>query len=126
MIDWNKIINSSLVVSAYKMAKNDGFNASIHDIASMLLQEGIIDIDGEPTEKAVKEGLVSVRMTLNKKPNPVADFKAKYPVFNLLPDKHFKVIDGRVCISETGLKILGEKLNRDLLGELKEKFPDKY
>lgn len=126
MIDWNKIINSSLVVSAYKMAKNDGFNASIHDIASMLLQEGIIDIDGEPTEKAVKEGLVSIRMTLNKKPNPVADFKAKYPVFNLLPDKHFKVIDGRVCISETGLKILGEKLNRDLLGELKEKFPDKY
>lgn len=126
MIDWNKIINSSLVVSAYKMAKNDGFNASIQDIASMLLQEGIIDIDGEPTEKAVKEGLVSVRMTINKEPQPVAEFKAKYPIFDLLPDKHFKVIDGRVCISETGLKILGEKLNRDLLGELKDKFPDKY
>ena len=126
MIDWNKIINSSLVVSAYKMAKNDGFNTSIQDIASMLLQEGIIDIDGKPTARAIKEGLISVRMTINKKPDPVAEFKAKYPIFNLLPDKHFKVIDGRVCISETGLKILGEKLNRDLLGELKDKFPDKY
>ena len=119
-----KLFNSPLVIDAYDMATADGIKTTIPEIANALIEAGMITRDGEPTARAIKEGLVERKLMTDH--DAIADFKAKYPIFNLLPDKHFKVIDGRVCISEAGLKILGEKLNRDLIGELKEKFPDKY
>lgn len=119
-----KLFNSPLVIDAYDMATADGIKTTIPEIANALIEAGMITQDGEPTARAIKEGLVERKLMTDH--DAIADFKAKYKEFALLSDEYFKVIDGVVHISETGLIILGEKLNRDLLGELKEKFPDKY
>ena len=119
-----KLFNSPLVIDAYDMATADGIKTTIPEIANALIEAGMITQDGEPTARAIKEGLVERKLMTDH--DAIADFKAKYKEFALLPDQYFKVIDGVVHISETGLIILGEKLNRDLLGELKDKFPDKY
>lgn len=119
-----KLFNSPLVIDAYDMATADGIKTTIPEIANALIEAGMITQDGEPTARAIKEGLVERKLMTDH--DAIADFKAKYKEFALLSDQYFKVIDGVVHISETGLIILGEKLNRDLLGELKDKFPDKY
>ncbi|HJF29623.1 MAG TPA: hypothetical protein K8V41_02525 [Ligilactobacillus saerimneri] len=119
-----KLFNSPLVIDAYDMATADGIKTTIPEIANALIEAGMITQDGEPTARAIKEGLVERKLMTDH--DAIADFKAKYKEFALLSDEYFKVIDGVVHISETGLIILGEKLNRDLLGELKNKFPDKY
>ena len=119
-----KLFNSPLVIDAYDMATADGIKTTIPEIANALIEAGMITQDGEPTARAIKEGLVERKLMTDH--DAIADFKAKYKEFALLSDQYFKVIDGVVHISETGLIILGEKLNRDLIGELKDKFPDKY
>lgn len=119
-----KLFNSPLVIDAYDWTTQEGIKITIPEVANTLLEAGMIDQDGNPTAKAIKEGLVDPRLMTD--PELIADFKARHKEFALLSDEYFKVIDGVVHISETGLIILGEKLNRDLLGELKDKFPDKY
>lgn len=102
-----KLFNSPLVIDAYDWATREDIIITIPEVANTLIEAGMIDQDGNPTAKAIKEGLVDQRLMTD--PELIADFKARHKEFELLSDEYFKVIDGVVHISETGLIILGEK-----------------
>ena len=116
MIDWNKIVNSIIVRSAYEIAIDNGESITLQAMASKLLKDGIIDLKGEPTKKAIKLGLVDGEPIKN--PKTVDEYREKYPELKLVPDDCFKVVDGQVKIDGRGIKILGDEMGIDLIGEV--------
>lgn len=65
----------------------------------MLVVEGMIDELGNPTQRAIDEGLIEVA-----KSNPIERFKAGNPLFAHIPDEHFKVHKGQVLMDCYALK----------------------
>lgn len=64
--DIDKLLNSSLVIDACRIAREKGAVISRQKMARMLISNGMIDVYGEPTLTAINEGLVYKKITYRK------------------------------------------------------------
>lgn len=87
----------SLIEQAYNQLKKAGFSVTKAQVYKRMLDIGMIEKDGTPTQNALNAGLIESPQ------NPIRMFKAQYPVFSIVDDKHFKVIDGIVKIDAKGI-----------------------
>lgn len=74
----------------------------------MLVVEGMIDELGNPTQRAIDEGLIEVAEN-----NPIERFKAENPLFAHIPDEHFKVYKGQVLMDCYALKTVSTTVLND-------------
>lgn len=82
-----------LVEQAYNQLIATGFKPSKDKLYKMLVDEGMIDELGNPTQAAVERGLVETAGD-----DPIKQFKAENPVMANIPDQHFKVDNGRILM----------------------------
>ena len=87
----------NLVEQAYNQLKKDGFSVTKAQVYKRMLDIEMIEKDGMPTQKALDAGLIESTT------NPIRMFKAQYPIFSIVDDKHFKVVDGIVKIDAKGI-----------------------
>ena len=85
-----------LVEQAYSQLIAGGLKPRKDKLYKMLVDEGMIDELGNPTQAAIDNGLVE--NVENVENNPIKRFKAENPNFSNIPDQHFKVKDGRVLM----------------------------
>ena len=82
-----------LVEQAYNQLIATGFKPSKDKLYKMLVDEGMIDELGNPTQAAIERGLVETAGD-----DPIKQFKAENPVMANIPDQHFKVDNGRILM----------------------------
>ena len=82
-----------LVEQAYSYFLSIGLYPNKDKLYKMLVDEGMIDELGNPTQKAIDKGLVEVASN-----NPIERFKAENPLFAHIPDEHFKVQNNQVLM----------------------------
>lgn len=82
-----------LVEQAYSHLIAGGLKPRKDKLYKMLVDEGMIDELGNPTQAAIDSGLVETAGD-----DPIKQFKAENPDFANIPDQHFKVKDGRVLM----------------------------
>ena len=87
----------NLVEQAYNQLKKAGFSVTKAQVYKRMLDIEMIEKDGTPTQNALNAGLIE------SPTNPIRMFKAQYPIFSIVDDKHFKVIDGIVKIDAKGI-----------------------
>lgn len=88
----------ALVEQAYNLLISQGVKeVSKQDIYKKLVAEKMLDENGEPTQKAIEQGLVEPAIT------PIEVFKAKFPIFAPIDDKYFNVVNGEVLITAGGV-----------------------
>lgn len=87
----------NLIEQAYNQLKKDGFSVTKAQVYKRMLDIGVIEKDGTPTQNALNAGLIE------SPTNPIRMFKAQYPIFSIVDDKHFKVVDGIVKIDAKGI-----------------------
>ena len=87
----------NLVEQAYNQLKKDGFSVTKAQVYKRMLDIGMIEKGGTPTQNALDAGLIESTT------NPIRMFKAQYPIFSIVDDKHFKVVDGIVKIDTKGI-----------------------
>lgn len=87
----------NLIEQAYNQLKKEGFSVTKAQVYKRMLNIGMIEKDGMPTQKALDNGLIESPQ------DPIKMFKAQYPIFSIVDDKHFKVIDGIVKIDAKGI-----------------------
>lgn len=64
--DIQRVLNASLVVDACQIAQETGSVVSRRDMAMILIKNGMIDVYGEPTLRAINDGLVYKNVTYRK------------------------------------------------------------
>ena len=82
------------IEQAYNQLKKNGFSVTKAQVYKRMLDIGMIEKDGTPTQNALNAGLIE------SPTNPIRMFKAQYPIFSIVDDKHFKVVDGIVKIDD--------------------------
>lgn len=82
-----------LVEQAYNQLIAGGLKPRKDKLYKMLVDEGMIDELGNPTQAAIDSGLVETAGD-----NPIKQFKAENPVMANIPDQHFKVDNGRILM----------------------------
>lgn len=87
----------NLIEQAYNQLKKNGFSVTKAQVYKRMLDIGMIEKDGTPTQNALNAGLIE------SPTNPIRMFKAQYPIFSIVDDKHFKVVDGIVKIDAKGI-----------------------
>ncbi|MBZ4031232.1 hypothetical protein K7E08_09990 [Ligilactobacillus salivarius] len=87
----------NLIEQAYNQLKKNGFSVTKAQVYKRMLDIGMIEKDGTPTQNALNTGLIE------SPTNPIRMFKAQYPIFSIVDDKHFKVVDGIVKIDTKGI-----------------------
>ena len=86
----------NLIEQAYNQLKKNGFSVTKAQVYKRMLDIGMIEKDGTPTQNALNAGLIE------SPTNPIRMFKAQYPIFSIVDDKNFKVVDGIVKIDAKG------------------------
>lgn len=87
----------NLIEQAYNQLKKNGFSVTKAQVYKRMIDIGMIEKDGTPTQNALNAGLIE------SPTNPIRMFKAQYPIFSIVDDKHFKVVDGIVKIDAKGI-----------------------
>lgn len=85
----DQIIYPDLVEQSYRFMRSKGVNVTKDMIYRKLVKFKMIDQNGQPTKKAIKEGLISE----TDDPNSLAFFKAQNPLFLPYDDTHFTWVD---------------------------------
>lgn len=82
-----------LVNQAADMMVQMGQPVSKADIYQLMLNEGLITPDGQPTETALQQGLIEEvrRLPVTPSMGPVERLKAEHPIYQRFDDHHFKV-----------------------------------
>ena len=99
----------SLVEQAYNHAIKAGYKVSKADIYKTLVKHGIITETAEPTEQAIKDGLIYKTTDLDE----IKKFKASYPAFKNIPDEYFSVKNGEVIVLKEGARKMAETVIND-------------
>lgn len=108
----NIIEYPSLVEQAYGMLLSQGItNVSKLALFNKLVKENLLDTNGQPTKKAIKEGYIKKYRRDNM--SPIKKFKYDYPRFAFLSDSCFKVDHGAIAISLRGIALYIQRLTRD-------------
>ena len=82
-----------LVEQAYNQLIAGGLKPRKDKLYKVLVDEGMIDELGNPTQAALDDGLVKIAGD-----DPIKQFKAENPVMANIPDQHFKVKNGRILM----------------------------
>lgn len=82
-----------LVEQAYNQLIAGGLKPRKDKLYKVLVDEGMIDELGNPTQAALDDGLVEIAGD-----DPIKQFKAENPVMANIPDQHFKVKNGRILM----------------------------
>ena len=98
----------SLIEQAYNHLLSIGLHPNKDKLYKMLVVKGMIDELGNPTQRAIDEGLIEVA-----KSNPIERFKAGNPLFAHIPDEHFKVHKGQVLMDCYALKTVSTTVLND-------------
>ena len=108
----NIIEYPSLVEQAYGILASRGITGvSKLALFNELVKENLLDTNGQPTKKAIKEGYIKKYRRDNM--SPIKKFKYDYPRFAFLPDSCFKVDHGAIAISLRGISLYIQRLTRD-------------
>lgn len=99
-----------LVEQAYSLMLKKGHPQPKEQIFKTLVNEGMLNSDGTPTDQAIERGWVG-----QADPNdPIAKFKLDNPLFSCISDKHFFIDDdGEVMIDAIGTKKVAEMVLDD-------------
>ena len=74
----------NLVEQAYNQLKENGFSVTKAQVYKRMLDIGMIEKDGTPTQNALNAGLIESPQ------DPIRMFKAQYPIFSIVDDKTFQ------------------------------------
>ena len=97
-----------LVEQAYSHFLSIGLHPNKDKLYKMLVDEGMIDERGNPTQRAINEGLVEVAGN-----NPIERFKAENPLFAHIPDEHFKVQNNQVLMDCYAVRVAATTILND-------------
>ena len=97
-----------LVEQAYSHFLSIGLYPNKDKLYKMLVDEGMIDELGNPTQRAINEGLVEVAGN-----NPIERFKAENPLFAHIPDEHFKVQNNQVLMDCYAVRVASTTILND-------------
>ena len=97
-----------LVEQAYSHFLSIGLRPNKDKLYKMLVDEGIIDELGNPTQQAINEGLVEVASN-----NPIERFKAENPLVAHIPDEHFKVQNNQVLMDCYAVRVASTTILND-------------
>ena len=97
-----------LVEQAYSYFLSIGLHPNKDKLYKMLVDEGMIDELGNPTQQAINEGLVEVASN-----NPIERFKAENPLVAHIPDEHFKVQGNQVLMDCYAVKVTATTILND-------------
>lgn len=103
-----KVIYPPLVEQSYQLFKAQGTELSKDKVYKVLIANGMINERGEPTKKAVSEGLVAV---FNREHLSLTEFRKEYPVFDKYSDDMFIQFDGIWYVSSEIIPSLSERIN---------------
>lgn len=98
-----KITYPPLVEQAYSFAISVGANITKQEMYKLLVKDKMIDENGNPTKKAIKEGLVE-DVNINTS-DPIHQTKLLYPDFAFIPDKCFIVKNNEVYLDAQGIRM---------------------
>ena len=97
-----------LIEQAYNHLLSIGLHPNKDKLYKMLVDEGMIDELGNPTQRAINEGLVEVAGN-----NPIERFKAENPLFAHIPDEHFKVQNNQVLMDCYAVRVASTTILND-------------
>lgn len=82
-----------LVEQSYSFMIATGIKITKDTVYKNMVDSGLIDENGNATQKAIDEGLIEVAGD-----DLIKQFKAANPVISSIPNQHFKVKNGRVLM----------------------------
>ena len=97
-----------LVEQAYSHFLSIGLRPNKDKLYKMLVDEGMIDELGNPTQRAIDKGLVEVASN-----NPIERFKAENPLVAHIPDEHFKVQNNQVLMDCYAVRVVATTILND-------------
>ena len=97
-----------LVEQAYSHFLSIGLHPNKDKLYKMLVDEGMINELGNPTQRAIDKGLVEVASN-----NPIERFKAENPLFAHIPDEHFKVQNNQVLMDCYAVRVASTTILND-------------
>lgn len=97
-----------LVEQAYSHFLSIGLRPNKDKLYKMLVDEGIIDELGNPTQQAINEGLVEVASN-----NPIERFKTENPLVAHIPNEHFKVQNNQVLMDCYAVRVAATTILND-------------
>lgn len=97
-----------LVEQAYSHFLSIGLRPNKDKLYKMLVDEGMIDELGNPTQQAINEGLVEVASN-----NPIERFKAENPLVAHIPNEHFKVQNNQVLMDCYAVRVAATTILND-------------
>lgn len=103
-----KVIYPTLVEQSYQLFKAQGTELSKDKVYKILVANGMIDAKGEPTKKAISEGLVAV---FNREHSSLKEFRKEHPVFDKYDDDMFIQFDSIWYISSEIASDLSERVD---------------
>ncbi|WP_413509826.1 hypothetical protein [Carnobacterium maltaromaticum] len=102
-----KIIYPTLVEQSCQFMEQQGIKAEKAEVYKMMVRDGMLTQTGEPTKKAIKQGLVTA---FNQRHKNLKDFKREYSIFGNYGKDEFTQQDGIWYVSQ---KLLDE-INQNL------------
>ena len=97
-----------LVEQAYSHFLSIGLHPNKDKLYKMLVDEGMIDELGNPTQRAIDKGLVEVASN-----NPIERFKAENPLMAHIPNEHFKVQNNQVLMDCYAVRVASTTILND-------------
>lgn len=97
-----------LVEQAYSYFLSIGLHPNKDKLYKMLVDEGMIDELGNPTQRAIDKGLVEVASN-----NPIERFKAENPLMAHIPNEHFKVQNNQVLMDCYAVRVASTTILND-------------
>lgn len=92
-----KIIYPPLVEQSYHFITKQGIETTKAEVYQMMVSEGMLTQNGEPTKKALEQGLVT---EFKQQHRSLREFKQEYPIFRDYPVKEFTQQDGVWYVSQ--------------------------
>ncbi|WP_436669635.1 hypothetical protein [Lactiplantibacillus plantarum] len=88
-------------------------NAIKSEIYSKMVNDGVVDENGEPTQTAIDRGFVDDDSKSEQEPATLAEFKAVYPCYKEYDDSHFSHTEQGWAIDWYVMKSLSLKALND-------------
>ena len=101
---------------AYSHLLSIGLYPNKDKLYKTLVDEEMIDELGNPTQRAIDEGLVEVAGN-----NPIERFKAENPLIAHVPDEHFKVRNNQVLMDCYAVRVATTAILNDATATQEQK-----
>ena len=92
-----EIVYPPLVEQSYQFITQQGISVTKADVYQMMVTEGMLTQTGDPTKKALEQGIVT---EYKQQHRTLKEFKREYPIFRGYPVKEFTQQDGVWYVSQ--------------------------